>query len=317
MAKQKSREKLTTIPKTSKKLLPSRTPATRETAASVLLNGETQVVDAPAGPDLSHIAEGLRSYAVPVSELAFMAGNPRKHTEKDIAATTASLKEFGQVELIVVNKRTSPPTVLNGNGRLQAALSMNWSHIAVLFVDLSEERAKALAVTLNRTGELASWDDAELKKIMEELQDDAGHLSLDGGQLDQMLADLAKAEKLFAEPETPATPDDQDQPVDPAAAEKLGLIIECRDAAHQQDLQERLTAAGEVCRPLTFTEKVQMALAGDKGSNKGSKDRGNGKPSPASPPAASPPVTEGTPDQNAPPGATAATTPAAELPAAA
>src|SRR5206468_4752978 len=108
-------------------------------------------------PNLSHIAPGLRGLAVPVKELSLMVGNPRAHPAKNLEAIKAALVEYGQVETILVNRRKQLWEVIHGNGRLQAALDLGWTHVAANIVDVDDATAKAMAVVLNRTGELATW----------------------------------------------------------------------------------------------------------------------------------------------------------------
>src|SRR5260370_38652443 len=133
--------------------------------------------------DLSHIAPGLRPLAMPVAELSLMVGNPRSHPTKNLEAIKAALVDYGQVETILVNRRKQPWEVIHGNGRLQAALELGWSHVAANIVDVDDTVAKAMAVVLNRTGELAEWNKEELDKLLHEVQT--------SGKLDAMLAELA------------------------------------------------------------------------------------------------------------------------------
>jgi ParB-like chromosome segregation protein Spo0J len=117
-------------------------------------------------PDLGHIAEPIRPLAVPCAELDFHPQNPRRHREADQAALRASLREFGQLKPVVANARTSPPQVVAGNGLLQAALSLGWTHVACVRVDLDESKAAAYAIADNRTSELSAWDDDNLKDLL-------------------------------------------------------------------------------------------------------------------------------------------------------
>lgn len=248
--KTKGKEKLSSIPRPTRK---PTGPAAREAVASCKLDGETQVM-----PDLSHLAESLRPLAVPLSDLAFMVGNAVKHPEKQLGEIKASLKQFGQVEPLVVNRRKSPPEVIGGNGRLAGMLSLGWQFAAAVFVDLDDKAANTLSLALNRTSDGREWDRDALTKMMTELQDDAGKFAIDAGELDQMMADLAKAEKLFAEPEKPKAPepDPEEEPAEPV---KIGVVVECRDEEHQTAVVSLLATAGETARALVFTEKAFMA----------------------------------------------------------
>ncbi len=202
MSKKKA-EKLSPIPSPGKRRKP---PAQTDRDGS----GFSAVPDATqCAVDLTHIAVDLQPLAVPVAGLDFLPGNPRKHGERDLARLRASLKHFKQHKNIVVNMAKTPPQVIAGNGTLQAALALGWSHIAVSRVHMTDREAAAYAVSDNETALSSSWDDKALAAMLESLQDDAGMQSEDGGELDAMLEALSKAElpepATDPEPETPAT----------------------------------------------------------------------------------------------------------------
>jgi len=96
--------------------------------------------------------------------------NARKHDEKNIKAIIGSLKKFDQVEPLVVRRQNN--VVIGGNGRLEAMKKMGMSEVSVHYVDLDDQKAKALALALNRTSELATWDDDILGKALQTLQED-------------------------------------------------------------------------------------------------------------------------------------------------
>ena len=179
-------------------------------------HAETQ---APAPPDLSHIAESLRPLAVPLADVAFMLGNAVKHPDKQVEELRASLRTFGQVEAIVVNRRESPPVVIGGNGRLQAMLAENWTHGAVCFVDLPRAKANALSLALNRTADGKEWDREALDKLLRDVD------TANDPALDAMLAELARQEKLYLTPdgEQPEAPEE----IEPGAEaeDSLDLIF--------------------------------------------------------------------------------------------
>jgi DNA modification methylase len=196
-----------------------------------------------SAPDLSHIAEGLRSLAVPVSELAFMVGNPRTHDDANLAAIQGSLAQFGQLEPLVVNRRPNPPVVIGGNGRLQAALALGWTHLAVCFVDVDEATANAIAIALNRTAELAAWDTEALQKLMQEVATGADP------RLDAMLADLARQVLPEQQAEGLTDPDAVPEPPD-APITKPGDLwllgrhrLLCGDSSLPEDVDRLLDGA--------------------------------------------------------------------------
>ncbi len=136
---------------------------------------------AAAVPEVSHIAEQLRPLAVPCSELILDPANARRHPEPNLEALKGSLRVYGQRKPVVVNRRTG--TIEAGNGTLQAALALGWSHLAVVYVDDDPMTAAGFSIADNRTAELAEWDRAALDKLLSEIK-------TNDPLLDQMLADL-------------------------------------------------------------------------------------------------------------------------------
>ena len=97
----------------------------------------------------------LRIEVVSLASLKEDPRNPRSHDQKNLGAIKASLEKFGQVEPLVIQKSTG--LVVGGNGRLGAMRAMGWKTAEVTRQDLTDEQARALSVTLNRTAELAGW----------------------------------------------------------------------------------------------------------------------------------------------------------------
>ena len=128
---------------------------------------------------------------VKLSELHEDPANARLHPDENLADIRASLKEFGQVEPLVVQKSTGK--VIGGNGRLKVMRSLGWEECDVALVDLSDMKATALGITLNRAGERAEWDTKALAQLME---------GLDGlnDELEKQLQELSKECKIDEEP---------------------------------------------------------------------------------------------------------------------
>jgi hypothetical protein len=120
-------------------------------------------------PEMSEIAADLRSLAVPVDTLHHSPRNVRRHSlSRDIPVLMQSLERFGQRKPIVVRRSGE---VLAGNGTLQAAERLGWTHIAVSWFDGTEDEAQAYALVDNRSAELSEWDypalAAQLKAVRE------------------------------------------------------------------------------------------------------------------------------------------------------
>ena len=102
------------------------------------------------------IIDGLQPLATEIGKLKLLPGNPRKG---DIQAVARSLEAFGQRKPIVA-----------GNHTLQAAQSLGWDKIAVVFVEDDEAKAKAYALADNRTAELGGYDSQALFEMITDVQ---------------------------------------------------------------------------------------------------------------------------------------------------
>jgi DNA modification methylase len=102
---------------------------------------------------------------VALSALHADPANARSHDERNLDAIAASLKQFAQVEPLVVQKSTGK--VIGGNGRLTAMQALGWTECDVVELDVDDTQATALGIALNRTSELASWNLPTLGKLLE------------------------------------------------------------------------------------------------------------------------------------------------------
>lgn len=112
--------------------------------------------------------------------------NTRKHGSRNLAAVRASLKEFGQQQPLLVDKRG---VVICGNGRLEAMRQLGWEEAWVEVTNLTGAEALAYAVADNRTAELAEWDYEELAQQLAALkQEEKGDqlITAAGWKLDEI-----------------------------------------------------------------------------------------------------------------------------------
>ena len=145
----------------------------------------------PQGSNLDWIAEDLKGLAVEVEDLVSDPANARLHPERNMRALAASLRVYGQRKPVVV--RREGMVVIAGNGTLEAARSLGWTHIAAVIVEDDALTATGYAIADNRTGELAEWDYEGLAKLLEELKDGDVDLEL-LGWLDHEVEPLLQAE---------------------------------------------------------------------------------------------------------------------------
>ena len=111
----------------------------------------------------------LQQFAVPVESLTPDPRNARKHSRKNLDAIKASLSTHRQYQPLVVQR--DGMVVRAGNGRLQAAKELGWTHIAVMIVDTASEAAAiSLAIADNWTSDTAEWDIDILLEEVERLR---------------------------------------------------------------------------------------------------------------------------------------------------
>jgi hypothetical protein len=129
---------------------------------------------------------------VPVGKLKGYDKNPRKGNVKAIAE---SLEVNKQYRPIVVQKSTMK--ILAGNHTWQAAKSLGWAEIAVVFVDVNDEEAKRIVLADNRTNDLADYDGQVLAALLKDLGDSIG-TGYSADDMDAILKSaLSDAENAF------------------------------------------------------------------------------------------------------------------------
>src|SRR5213593_3186227 len=105
---------------------------------------------------------------VGTAELAQMASpyNPRRISEHDLAALRRSLKFFGTVEPIVVNRRSGH--IVGGHQRVRAAEAEEIATLPVVYVDLDDPSEKQLCIAMNRIS--GEWDPEKLEAVLADLK---------------------------------------------------------------------------------------------------------------------------------------------------
>jgi ParB-like chromosome segregation protein Spo0J len=156
--------------------------------------------------------------------------NARKHGPRNLEAIVASLRRFGQQKPIVVD---SKGVVRAGNGQLEAAKMLGWSHIRVVKSDLPATELTAFAIADNRTAELAEWDDDVLARTLADPE--IGDVGFDGEEIKGFSAD-----------------DEPDLAAGSEIQAMFEVVVECRDEQEQKSLYQRLTSEGYSCRLFTL-----------------------------------------------------------------
>lgn len=107
---------------------------------------------------------------IDVNKLVFDENNARKHNKKNLQAIRTSIKRFGQIEPLLVQQDTN--IVIGGNARLEIMLELGYQKVLVKLIDCTQKEFSAIAIALNRAGELASWNKDRLTQLLDEVNDD-------------------------------------------------------------------------------------------------------------------------------------------------
>ena len=139
---------------------------------------------------------------VPIERLVPYANNARTHSPEQINKLRGSLREFGFVSPVIIDKDYG---ILAGHGRVMAARAENIEQVPCVFVDhLTEAQKKAYILADNRFALDAGWDEDMLRVEMEALQGMDFDISLTG-------FDESEIADLFAADDNEAQEDDFDE----------------------------------------------------------------------------------------------------------
>ena len=172
-------------------------------------------------------------------ELVPYVNNARTHSPEQINKLRSSLREFGFVNPIIIDK---DKTVLAGHGRLMAAKEEGIEEVPCVLVDyLTEAQKKAYILADNRYAEDAGWDEEMLRLEIEALEGMDFNLGLTGFNEDE-IADLFDADNT-----SDVEDDDFDleEALEQAAFVKQGDIwtvgrhrLMCGDATKKEDVEK-------------------------------------------------------------------------------
>jgi DNA modification methylase len=210
---------------------------------------------------------------IEISKLSNDPANARKHPERNLEAIVASLRRFGQQKPIVIDKSN---VVRAGNGTIEAAKQLGWTHIDCVRTSLESSDAIAYAIADNRTSELAEWDDDVLAAQLNGLLADDEELLLAAGfdedELAEILGDLDDEEPgEIVEDEVPEPPADPiTKPGDLWILGRHRLL--CGDSTKAEDVARLMAGAKADC---VFTDPPYGVDYSDKNTYLNEADKGN------------------------------------------
>lgn len=129
----------------------------------------------------------------PIEKLAAYARNPRLHSAEQIDQIAASMQEFGQAQLVVVDAKGE---IIAGHGRVLAAEQLGWKQVVVgIARGWSETKKRAYRIADNQIGLVSRWDDELLRVELAGLGSfDLALLGFDEAQLQGFSLDVARGE---------------------------------------------------------------------------------------------------------------------------
>jgi len=183
---------------------------------------------------------------VAIKDLTPDPENARTHDTSNLKAIAGSLELFGQRKPIVI---TIDGIIMAGNGTVQAAKQLGWTHIDAtrLPADWTPDKAKAYALADNRTAELADWDPKILADQLIDLDSVGWDVSAFGFNEINPLIDPSE------EDDTPLTFDETTPAITkPGDVYQLGRHrLMCGDSTVITDVD---TLTGDVVCDMAFTD---------------------------------------------------------------
>ena len=173
---------------------------------------------------------------VPIGKLVPYVNNARTHSKEQITKLRSSLREFGFVNPVIIDREFN---VIAGHGRILAAKAENIEQVPCVFVDyLTEAQKKAYILADNRFALDAGWDEEMLRVEMEALQGMDFDVSLTGFD-EAEIADL-----LSADDETQEDDFDEDAALQAEPFVKAGDLwilgkhrLLCADSTKPEDVK--------------------------------------------------------------------------------
>ena len=169
---------------------------------------------------------------VPASDLRANPKNWLIHPPAQEQALRGTLEEIGFADAMIARETSEGLELIDGHLRRDV---MGDQEVPVLVVDVTEEEADKLLLTIDPLANMAHADNDALFDLLQNIE-------FDSQAVRDMLEALANGE---TDP-LPTPEDDKDE----AFRQEFGVYIECPDELTQTELLDRLLEEGYTCRAL-------------------------------------------------------------------
>ena len=119
--------------------------------------------------------DNLKVVTKSIKDINLAPYNPRKMDENEMGKLMRSLQEFGFIDPIIVNKNN---TVIGGHQRISAWERLGNDSVPCIYVDLNNEKEKALNIALNKIS--GEWDNKKLSVLLDEINTSELDIDLTG-----------------------------------------------------------------------------------------------------------------------------------------
>lgn len=162
--------------------------------------------------------------------------NPREHAD---AVIRRSIEQHGVIDVVVVQRSRS--RILGGHGRWENAIAAGATRVPVLWVDCDDDEAEEILLVLNRSSDLASYNNPALSRILARIAD-AGRVERTGWNADDLRRFVARTR--LKDGDVPKASEDDGDLTPPAVARtQLGDLwvlgdhrLLCGDATKRDDV---------------------------------------------------------------------------------
>ena len=176
---------------------------------------------------------------VKIEELKPNEKNPRTITKRELQKLMRSIKEFGFVDPVIVNKNKNRYNIIvGGHQRVEAAKKLNMAEVPVFYVDMTEDRESLLNIALNEIS--GDWDDSKLLVLLQELEERGVDLTLTGFDepiIDEILNRIGQEDKDKAIDIIPKVPE-----VPKTQAGEVWILgnhrLMCGDSTSEEDFKK-------------------------------------------------------------------------------